>query len=93
MEITLSYTGQLANLAGVSEQVLSLDSGSDVGAMVREVVGQHSSDFGEMILDETGKLRRTLLVIADGEQLEGDRESFRLDGVRNITLMTPIAGG
>ena len=93
MDITFSYTGQLANLAGLSEESLSLDAGTALRSVVQDIAKKHGASFSDLILDEDGKLRRTLLVIADGEQLDGDREAFQLDSTKNIVLMTPIAGG
>ena len=93
MDINFSYTGQLANLAGISEETVSPDAGTDLGTVVGKIASNHGDAFSELILDDDGKLRRTLLVIVDGEQLDGDRESFLLDGAKNIVLMTPIAGG
>jgi len=93
MEVTFSYTGQLANLSGISEESVSLDSGSTLGAVVQNIADRHGRSFSDLILDEAGNFRRALLVIADGEQLDGERERFCLEGVNNIVLMTPIAGG
>ncbi len=93
MNIAFSYTGQLANLAGVSEELVLTEAGNNLATAVREIAARHGSAFSDLILDESGKLRRTLLVIIDGEQLAGDRELFVLDGAKNIVLMTPIAGG
>lgn len=93
MELTFSYTGQLASLAGISEENVSPDGGGNLGTVVRTIAEKHGPSFSDLILDDEGKLRRTLLVIADGEQVDGDRESFQLDSTRNIVLMTPIAGG
>jgi hypothetical protein len=42
---------------------------------------------------ETGKLHRTLMVVFEGEQADGDLDSLSLDDVENVMLMTPIAGG
>ncbi len=93
MELTFSYTGQLANLAGISEESISLDAGAELLSVVREIAENRGPSFSDLILDEDGHFRRTLLVIIDGEQLDGDRESYQLDTVKNIVLMTPIAGG
>jgi len=94
MEIIFSYTGQLASLAGASQETVSCNADSNLGDIVRELARSHGADFGDLVLDDsTGSFRRTLLLIADGEQLDGDRESYHPNGVKNIVLMTPIAGG
>ena len=93
MDVTFSYTGQLANLAGVSEESISPDAGTELISVVRGIAEKHGSAFSDLILTEEGDFRRTLLVIVDGEQLDGDRESFPLEAAKNVVLMTPIAGG
>jgi len=93
MDVTFSYTGQLANLAGVSEESISPDAGTKLISAVCGIAEKHGPAFSDLILTEEGDFRRTLLVIVDGEQLDGDRESFPLEASINIVLMTPIAGG
>ena len=93
-KITLQYTGQLANVAGRSGEVVEVEEGTPLGELVAKVAGEHGTKFSDLVIDkQSGKLHRSLMVVFEGEQAEGDLDSLSLDEVENVMLMTPIAGG
>jgi molybdopterin converting factor small subunit len=91
--ITVIYTGQLAVIAGCSEEDVAVGNGGTLGPVVEELSARHGEKFRKFLCDDAGKLRSTLLVALDGEQAQGDRGELSLDGVKEVMLMTPIAGG
>ena len=91
--ITVTYTGQLAALAGCSEEDVAVDEGATLGPVVDELSRRHGERFRDFLCDEAGQLRPTLLVALDGVQAQGDRGGLILDEVEEVMLMTPIAGG
>ena len=93
MEITVQYTGQLANLTGTHEESAILEEGATLEELVSELVSRHGDEYSDLLLTGEGSLRPSLLVIFDGEQAEGRPDSLKLDGVKSVMLMTPIAGG
>jgi molybdopterin converting factor small subunit len=93
MNLSVDYTGQLASVAGVSEEKIELADGETLGSVVRRLAGIHGEKFSDLVFDGEGRLRSTLLVVLDGEQAMGDKESLGLSGVKVLMLMTPIAGG
>lgn len=93
MEITVQYTGQLAGLAGVSEESVELTEGAVLSQLVDALVARHGAEYSDLLLTKEGKVRPSLLVIFDGEQADGPAESLELGGVKTVMLMTPIAGG
>lgn len=93
-QVTFSYTGQLANAAGESEVVLDLpDEQSDLRPVLDLLAARHGESWRELVLDAEGRIRSTLLVVIDGVQAAGDKQSLSLTGAGNVMLMTPIAGG
>lgn len=93
-QVNFSYTGQLAAAAGVAEVVLDFsDDAVPLRRVLDELASRHGSKWGELIFDDAGQVRSTLLVIFDGAQVSGDKEDLTLDGVKSVMLMTPIAGG
>lgn len=93
MKLMVDYTGQLASVAGVSEESVELGEGETLGSVVKRLAGIHGEKFAELVFGGEGRIRSTLLVVLDGEQAVGDKESLDLSGVRVLMLMTPIAGG
>lgn len=92
-QVTFSYTGQLANAAGTSEEVVDLSVGSTVRAAFDQLAARHDGKWTELVFDDAGRIRSTLLIVLDGVQAAGDKDTISLDGVTSVMLMTPIAGG
>ncbi len=92
-QVTFCYTGQLANAAGTPEVALDLPDGAVLRAGLDVLSSRHGSKWSELIFDDAGQIRSTLLVVLDGVQATGDKDSLALDGVVTVMLMTPIAGG
>lgn len=93
MEVKIQYTGQLANHAGLSEEVIEIPDSSTCRQLIDEVVKRHGAEFSDLILNSDGEIRPSTLIILDGEQAQGAPEALLLDGVDTVMLMTPIAGG
>ena len=95
--ITFQFTGQLAGAAGRSEVVLDgLSEGSSlIEALSRLAEGAADPEmFRALVFRPDGRVRSTLLVVFDGVQAPGDKDAMLLGAdVRNVMLMTPIAGG
>lgn len=93
MTLTIDYTGQLASVTGLSEELVEVRDGETLGELLRGRLALHGEKFEELVFDDTGKIRTTLLVALDGEQATGDRDQQSLLGIKVLMLMTPIAGG
>ncbi|NOX98636.1 MAG: MoaD/ThiS family protein [Verrucomicrobia bacterium] len=93
MKLTVDYTGQLASVAGVSEDSVELSGGETLGSVLKNLAESHGEKFSELVFDDEGRIRSTLLAALDGEQATGDKDNLELSGVRELMLMTPIAGG
>ena len=93
MNLSIQYTGQLANVAGASGEALTLEDGAKLKELVENLAKKNGPKFEDLVMDESGKLRPSLMVIFDGVQADGDLETIGLEGVSRVMLMTPIAGG
>jgi molybdopterin converting factor small subunit len=93
MEITIQYTGQLANLTGTSEETANLKVGTTLSQLITQLVKRHGDGYSDLLLTRDGSIRPSVLVILDGEQAEGTLETLTFEGVKTVMLMTPIAGG
>lgn len=90
--ITFVYAGQLANAANRSEEPARAKAGTPLVDLLREAARKHGSAYEELLFDETGNLRRALIVSFDGVQV-AEPESCRLERDHEVFVMTPIAGG
>ena len=90
MSLTVQYTGQLANVVGVAEESVAA---SDLKSALDQLVARHGDGYAKLVFDSEGEIRPSLLVVLDGEQAEGEKASIDLTNVKNLMLMTPIAGG
>ncbi len=93
MKLCIEYTGQLAAVVGASEEEVDVVEGDSVADVLKDCLGLYGEKFGQLVFDEEGHIRSTLLVILDGEQATGDKGNLSLEGVKVLLLMTPIAGG
>ena len=93
MEITVQYTGQLAEITGTREEVIELSPGAVFKSLVSQLSERHGKKYSYLILTSSGDLRLSTLIIVDGEQQLGDSSEMVLDESRTVMLMTPIAGG
>jgi len=93
MKITVQYTGQLAGITGVGDELLDLEEGTTLGALVGQLCDRHGTNYTELLVSGSGELRPSTMVIFDGEQAVGDQSTMDLTGIKTVMLMTPIAGG
>ena len=94
MKIQFSYTGQLASAAGAVEETVELADDASVLVALRNRIEKHGGKFAELLADDSGEPRSTLLVALNDEQVAGDAyESTALAEGNSLMLMTPIAGG
>jgi molybdopterin converting factor small subunit len=92
VNVTIQYRGQLATATGQSEAERELAADETLTHLIASLAEEHGAAFREIVLDAQGRQRRTLLVAIDGEQAV-NFEAPIAEGVREITLMPPIAGG
>jgi molybdopterin converting factor small subunit len=92
MNITVRYAAQLSRAAGVAEEVVALTPDATLAAVTRALCERHEADFRQLILDDAGALRPSVLVVVDGEQLAPGAPLTLRDG-GELMLLTPMAGG
>jgi molybdopterin converting factor small subunit len=94
MKIQFCYTGQLASAAGVVEETIELPDKATVLVALTERIDAHGGKFAELLADDSGAPRSTLLVALNDEQVASDAyDSTPLADGNSLMLMTPIAGG
>ena len=94
MKIEFCYTGQLSAAAGAVEESIELADGASVSVALLDRIETHGGKFAELLADDSGAPRSTLLVALNDEQVASDAyDSTLLADGHSLMLMTPIAGG
>ena len=94
MQVTLKYTGQLAGAAGTSEESVECQDGEPLLRAVQKLAGDGRDQlYRQLVLNGEGCFQPTVLMVVEGEQLSGSKDSYIPKAGEAITLMTPIAGG
>lgn len=91
--LCIHYTGQLASLLGTAEESMEVVPGMRLQAVVERILSRHGAKAEPFFRGGQGGLPATLLVIFDGEQVDGDRSGRDVAGVRDLMFMSPMAGG
>ena len=92
MHVTLNYFAQVRQAAGVEAEQVQLDDDTDVLGAVEEVAERHGKDLRGLVLDESGAIRPSLMVLVNGQSLSAGQSLALADG-DEITILSPIAGG
>jgi molybdopterin converting factor small subunit len=90
--VRVHYCGQLGIAAGRGHAEIPVEDGVTIGDFVRALAERTGGEFARLVLDGEGKLRSTLLVAVDGEQVADFARAIE-GNVREVTLLPPIAGG
>lgn len=92
MKVTLKYMGQLRHLTGKDSEQLECSQGASLADVMIAASENYDTRFVNIVLDETGAIRPSLIVIINDETAAKDANPNLSDG-DTITLLTAIAGG
>lgn len=92
MKVTLSYFGQLRQKAGVESDQLESAEGATLDELLAGRAQQYGEEFGKIVLDESGRLRASVIALLNGAGVDRTAPTTLADG-DEVTLIPPIAGG
>jgi len=92
MEIQVVYVAQVKTASGVSGETVRLEEGATSRSLLDRLVESRGQEFRDLLLDDQGALRKSILVFRGDEQIDSPAETPLADG-DEITLMSPLAGG
>ena len=92
MKVTVEYTAQLKQTAGLASEEVEVESGSTVQQLMTQLAENHGENLKGMLFDADGKLQPSLLLFVGDEQVQGDSAPALVDG-SVITILSPISGG
>ena len=93
MQVTVEYAAQIKRAAGVARDVIELDGPCQVAEIARKVASIRGDSLAEILLDENGQPRPSILVFLGDLQLRWDDATTRVEDGQTITLLSPVSGG
>lgn len=91
MRVKISYHGQAKMALETDCEDTEVEDGASVGTIIKLVVSRHSC-LRELLLDESGELRRGVLFPLNDEVVDIDTAGIVKDG-DEIAIFPAIAGG
>ncbi len=91
------FIGLLQNLLGTKEEELSLSRATTLRDLIGSLTERHGKEFQNRVLNQEGRLRQTIRVVVDGNQLdEEDALDTWLTDENELAILLivpPMAGG
>jgi molybdopterin converting factor small subunit len=92
VKIIVKFTAQLKKEAGISKMEFKIDEQDSLLNIITKVAKSFNDNFYDMLLDEKGKFRQSIMLVFNGTQV-GLYDPINFKEGDEILLMSPIAGG
>jgi molybdopterin converting factor small subunit len=92
MQITLEYVAQIKKAAGKASETLTVDKEAALGQVLKSAAQRLGREFAELLFDEAGAFRASLLITVNDEQVDAN-PALPLNDRDRITLLSPMSGG
>lgn len=92
MNITIEYHGQLRHLAQVDSESRNVDQGMSIPELVALVAASYDDAFRAVVLDDSGALLPSTLILRGDEPADRSNWPALCDG-DVIALLPAMAGG
>jgi molybdopterin converting factor small subunit len=92
MRVTVEYTAQLKQAAGLSSEVIECQEPLALKALLESVAARHEGRLRPLLFDAHGQWQRGVLVFVDDQQVRGG-EPLELADRQTVSLVSPISGG
>jgi molybdopterin converting factor small subunit len=92
MKVKIRYCGQLKQGAGCAAEAVDLGGELSAQELIASVAARHGEPLTGYLLDESGRLRATVLAFVNEEQVDWETARPLGDG-DELVFMSAIAGG
>ena len=93
MAIQVNYFAQIKQIVGgVDSETIQLETPCSVKKLVNKLVENHGDSLENMLLDSSGNLRSTILLVIGDAQIPWN-SSVEIEEGDEISLLSPLAGG
>lgn len=91
------YLGLLQILLKTKEEELAVSGQTSLRDLIQSLIEKHGQEFHNRVLNQEGRLRQTIRVVVDGNELEEDEAlDTRLTDENELAILLivpPMAGG
>ena len=92
MKVNIRYCGHLKQAAGCPSEEFGLEDCLSAQELIASVAENHGEPLAGYLLDESGRLRATVLAFVNEEQVDWETARPLGDG-DELVFMSAIAGG
>ncbi len=92
MKVTLTYYGQLRQIAGVESQSSEYPHPIGLGDLIADLGKRYGPDFGKILFDESNRLRPSVIILLNDALVAREPLPLLKDGDK-VVLLPAIAGG
>ncbi|MGB3508317.1 MAG: MoaD/ThiS family protein [Microcoleaceae cyanobacterium] len=93
MAIKVNYLAQIKQIVGgVDSEIIQLETPCSVKQLVNKLVENHGDSLQNVLLDSSGNLRSTILLVIGDAQISWN-SSVEIEEGDEISLLSPLAGG
>jgi molybdopterin converting factor small subunit len=92
MQVTVEYTAQLKQAAGVGSEVLKLPEPVTLQSLIDTIQNRHEGRLRPLLFDSQGRWQRSVLLFVDDQQVEWG-QPLELADRQTVSLVSPISGG
>ncbi len=92
MKVKIRYCGQLKQAAGCAAEEVKPGGELSARELIMSVAARHGEPLTRYLLDESGRLRATVLAFVNEEQVDWENPKVLGDG-DELVFMSAIAGG
>jgi molybdopterin converting factor small subunit len=92
MQVQFTYLAQIRTAAGAESEQVELADGTTLDAALAQLGAAHGDAFGALTLDESGRVRPSLVALVNDVPVDRDGPCELADGDQ-VVLLSPVAGG
>ncbi len=92
MRVTMQYFAQIRQAAGSDTLALDVPEAGTLKHAVQAAVERHGDAFRNLVVDEAGRLRPSVLTLVNGEVAAAGPDTVLRDK-DVVSLFSPLAGG
>jgi molybdopterin converting factor small subunit len=92
MKVTVNYFAQLRHAAGISSERIDLNTACSIHELVIRLAENHGEPLRSFLLDTSGTLRQSILLIIGETQVHWETPVQLKEG-DIVTFLSPLAGG
>jgi molybdopterin converting factor small subunit len=92
MQVTVEYTSQLKQAAGLGSEVVQCTEGATLQSLIEDCMVRHQGRLRPLLFDSQGRWQGSVLVFVDDRQVDWS-QPLPLADRQTVSMVSPISGG